>query len=136
MFEKAKKICEYDVPSFKKPVLPGFQYRLELLKTNDPDYKLLANSIITNDSLREGTKQKTQSLKIYRVISNEKSSTKSNSSNQILLLHGTKAQNVEGILKTGFKPSIRGLYGPGVYLTNSFNYAYNYGMCFATEDFL
>ena len=36
MFEKAKELCEYDVAKFKKSVLPGFKYNLELLKDNDP----------------------------------------------------------------------------------------------------
>ena len=41
---------------------------------------------------------------------------------------------MEGILKTGFKPSVEGSYGPGVYLTNNFDYAYSYGNCVALEN--
>ena len=44
-FEKAKVLCEYDVANFKKTVLPGFKYKLELLKTNDPDYKLFLKNL-------------------------------------------------------------------------------------------
>ena len=32
VFEKAKELCEYDVEIFKKPVVPGFKYKLELFK--------------------------------------------------------------------------------------------------------
>ena len=41
MLEKAKALCEYDVASFRKSVLPGFEYKLELLNNNDPDYELI-----------------------------------------------------------------------------------------------
>ena len=141
VFEKAKELCEYDVANFKKSVLPGFKYKLELLKTNDPDYKLLEKSIKFDDNFETENsryqldiRNKIKDLKIYRVVSNDNIAKESSDSNQILLLHGTKAQNVEGILKTGFNPSQKGSYGPGVYLTNSFRYAYSYSECCATEE--
>ena len=140
-FEKAKEICEYDVTSFKKPVLPGYKYKLQLLKTNDQDYKVLENSLKFNDDLETECSQyqldirdKIKGLKIYRVVSNDNISTESSDSNRILLLHGTRAQNVEGILKIGFIPSQSGAGGPGVYLTNSFKYGYSYSGCIATEE--
>ena len=45
--------------------------------------------------------------KIFRVVPNEKTlrEPKSSSRSNILLLHGTKAPNVKGILRSGFKPS-------------------------------
>ena len=141
MFESAKELCEYDVANFKKPVLPGFKYKLELLKTNDADYELLESSINFGDELTDKSfkhqldlRLKAKGLKIYRVVPNNNISIEPSDSNQILLLHGTKAQNVEGILKTGFNPSKNGSYGPGVYLTNSFDYAYNYSKSYATEE--
>ena len=141
MFEKAKELCGYDVASFKKLVLSGFKYKLDLLKANDPDYKLLENSIKFNDKLKTGyfkyqlnIRHKIKGSKIYRVVPNNNIITEPSDTNQILLLHGTKALNVEGILKTGFNPSEKGSYGPGVYLTNSLNYAYSYGKCCATEE--
>ena len=111
IFENAKELCEYDVAKFKEPVLPGFKYKLELLKNNDPDYKLLESSINFSDEQTDkfirqlDLRLKVKSLKIYRVVSNENISRRSSDSDQILLLHGTKAQNVEGILKEGFNPS-------------------------------
>ena len=130
VFEKAKELCKYDISNFKKVVLLGFKYKLEMLKTGDPDYKILEKSIAFDDSFKTensrhqlNIRKKAKGLKIYRVVPNENISTESSDSNQILLLHGTKAQNVEGILKTGFNPSQKGSYGPGVYLTNSFDYA-------------
>ena len=116
-FEKGKALCEYDVANFKKSVLPGFKYKLELLKTNDPDYEILENSIKVNDNFKYSSNQLDirpimEGLKIYRVVSNDNISTESINSNHTLLLHGTKAKNVEGILKTGFNPSQIGSYGP------------------------
>ena len=142
IFQKAKDLCEYDVTSIKKSVLPSFKYKLKLLKNIDPDYKLIESSINFNNDITTNknyryqldVRRKTNGLKIYRVLSNDIISTRSSDCDQILLLHGTKAQNVEGILKTGFKPSQTGSYGPGVYLTNSFDYAYNYSKSYATEE--
>ena len=94
VFEKANDFCEYDVASFKEPVLPGFKYKLELLKTDDLDYKLLENSIKSNDNFSTKIlkyllkiKHKTEGLKIYRVVSNDKNLKELSDSNQILLLH-------------------------------------------------
>ena len=141
VFEKAKEFCKYDVANFKKSALPGFKYKLELLKTNDADYEFLESSIKSNENFSTKIlkyllkiKHKTEGLKIYRVVSNDKNLKESSDSNQILLLHGTKAQNVKGILKTGFNPSKNGSYGPGVYITNSFSYAYDYSKSYATEQ--
>ena len=78
MFEKAKEFCEYDVEKFKKPILHGFKYKLELLKSNDPDYKIIESSINFGDELTDKNfrhqldlRNKTKGLKIYRVVSND-----------------------------------------------------------------
>ena len=131
IIEKFEKL--YNVAGFKKFFLPEFKFKLELLKKENSDFKLLEESL----SLNEIYDWKTiNTVNIYRVISNDNTSTESKTSNssQILLLHGTKAPNVEGILKTGFKPSEKGFYGPGVYLTDSVNIAYDYGMYVAQEE--
>ena len=36
-----------------------------------------------------------------------------------MLFHGTSASNAMGIIKGGFKQSVKGAFGPGVYLTSS-----------------
>ena len=139
-FDKAKKLFEYDVTNFKKPVLQGFKYKLEMLENDDGDYKFLESSF--NNDISKSSSQFNheivivKGIKIYRVLSTNNISTEPSPPNpsQILLLHGTKAQNVEGILKTGFEPSKRGSYGPGVYLTDSIDYAYRYGISIATEN--
>ena len=139
-----KKHFDYDVENFKKQSLPGFKYQLELLEKSDRDFKLLKKSLNmnkNNSSLplaklkrpKLHLKGRNQNLKIYRVIPTDSTVTESStsSSSKVLLLHGTKAPNVEGILKIGFKPSEKGRYGPGLYLIDSIDYAYNYGRSFA-----
>ena len=37
-------------------------------------------------------------------------------------------------MKKGFKPSEKGLYGPGVYLTNTRKMACKYGRCYGQEN--
>ena len=78
MFEKAKEFCEYDVEKFKKPILHGFKYKLELLKNNDSDYQLLESSINFGDEQTDKNfrykldiRHKIKGLKIYRVVSND-----------------------------------------------------------------
>ena len=132
MAEKVKIFFEYDVGCFKNDELQGSKYKLEQLQGDDDDFKLLENTINYKDmpkvtSIGNNTTVEVMPkvLKIYRVVANGSASASDRS--KVLLLHGTKAANVGGILKTGFKPSERGCYGPGVYMTDSFSYACNYG---------
>lgn len=52
--------------------------------------------------------------------------------NKMLLWHGTKPENVVGILQTGFRiapacaETTGAMFGPGVYFTDLFNKSYNY----------
>ena len=62
-------------------------------------------------------------MKIYRVLNRKSDDTSEDKSNNILLFHGTNVSSAVGILEKGFKPSNKGLYGPGVYLTASSNLA-------------
>ena len=133
VIEEFKNWPEYNVANFSKLFLPEFKFKLELLKKDHSDFKLLGELLHLNE-LDDWKTNNT--LNIYGVIPTKHSSTESNITNfsQFLLLHGTKAPNVEGILKTGFKPSEIGTYGPGVYLTNDIDYAYDYGMCLTKDQ--
>ena len=144
--EKAKNFFEFDIEDLKKSFSDGFKYKLEFLNNDNSDYKVIQSSIKSigksldnvSDRLSSSNsdkKENTEVSRIFRVIPNNKALIKSKTSScsKVLLLHGTKAPNVEGILKTGFKPSQKGLYGPGVYLTDSLNYACGYGECFAQD---
>ena len=116
----------YNVAKFKKTFIPAFKFKVELLKNNNSDFKVFEESL----NLNKLDNWKTENTaKIYRIISTDNCSkeSKTSSGSQFLLLHGTKAPNVEGILKKGFNPSKRGTYGPGVYFSNSIKYAYGYG---------
>ena len=55
---------------------------------------------------------------------------------KVLLLHGTKAPNAEGILRSGFDPSKYGAGDQGIYHTDSISLAYNFGKCYAKEHSL
>ena len=59
--------------------------------------------------------------------------TSTSTCTNVLFLCGTKAANVEGILKI-FRASEKDGYGSGVYLTDNVNLAYEYGKCFAQEQ--
>ena len=148
LVENAKNKFEYDIKNFKNTSSESFNYKLKSLNNDDSDYKVLESTFSLNDQAKgvpslndfmdqlvSNNEKQNKSFKIYKVIPTDTTSTEPNTSNcsKVHLLHGTKSQNVEGILRTGFKPSKSGLYGPGVYLTNSVEVAHRYGTCFAQE---
>ena len=61
----------------------------------------------------------TSQKKILRVVPTKKRKMEDNEASNLLLLHGTPAANVMGILKEDFIPSKKGKHGPGVYHTNN-----------------
>ena len=149
LVEKAKSLIEYDVTNFKKSDLPQFKYKLELLQSDDSDFKVLEKSFNLDDQTRRSwfyrqnthllnEKDTNNIIKIYRVIPTDSTTTTTESRNssgsKVLLLHGTNGPNVEEILKAGFKPKKFGFLGHGVYLTDSLKYAYKYGKCFVQEQ--
>ena len=73
-------------------------------------------------------------VNIFRVVPTCEASKGSSGYSPVLLLHRTKANDVVSILKSGIKPSQEGPRGPGVYLTDSINYAHLFGRCFARDD--
>ena len=141
VFEKAKRLCKHDTANFKKPSLPGFKYKLELLNNDHPDYDALRSSFIVSGAkehkrilrFKRDIANKKKVLTIYRVVENIKSPKKMSGKPQTLLLHGTKAEKVEGILKKGFKPSKFGYFGPGVYHSDSIHLAFLWGKSFGQE---
>ena len=87
------------------------------------------------DLTYEQTVKNVQEFIIYKVKPADYSVKKSGNTHgsNLLLLHGTKGKNVEGILKEGFKPSIKGSLGLGVYLTNHLSLARDYGNCLVID---
>ena len=147
LIQKSKAFVDYDVENFKKPSCCDFKYKLELLENSDNDFQVLEKALKPKETecLLHNHADKTKSLhskvetkklNVYRVIPTELKAKESGSScfSKLLLLHGTKARNVEGILKTGFEPSQNGKYGPGVYLTDSIDCAYEYGKSIVREN--
>ena len=120
-----KKLADYfaslnEVASFKGPFPDGSKYKLQMLTPDDlEDYQLLKYSL--------SLKNKERIRKVYRVVPTSKRAAKSEEA-QELLLHGTKAKNVMGILNIGFKPpEVKGKYGYGIYLTDDCRTALGYG---------
>ena len=91
----------------------------EMLSTND-DYTLIKKcfeaSIPNSD--------KANISKVYRVV--KRGETSDQKSENLMLFHGTGRVNSIRILEEGFKPSIQGKHGPGVYLTESSSCAVMY----------
>ena len=96
----------------------------EMESTNDDDYELIRNSF------EGGTfkKNELKTHKIYRVKQRNRDETSEHTIDNMLLFHGTRLDGVTGILEEGFRPSTRGTFGPGVYLTASPSTAYKYSV--------
>ena len=94
-------------------------YFLDELLPEDDDYGLIKKCFV--DKMQKPCSKsrsiKVSELKIYRVIHRENNEKDKQQSDNLLLYHGTDFDSTVGILDKGFKPSISGLYGPGVYLT-------------------
>ena len=105
-----------------------YKYSLEVLEKDHSDYKLF-------DKCLKQEKYKGKTLKMYRVNPTDatENETKTSKKLKLLLLHGTKGSNIQGILKEGFKPSENGKFGPGVYLTNDYRTARHYGGCYVND---
>ena len=144
LVKEANELFKHKTFNFESSI-SNFKYKVEPLGIDEPDYKVLKNSVgldclpdVFADQLGENYKQskdKKVAFKIFRVTLNNNVLKESEDSkdSSLLLLHGTNGKNVEGILKEGFRPSRSGLYGPRVYLTDSFKYAFEHGICLETD---
>ena len=135
---KSKHVIKGNKPTLTSPSfsLRNVKYKVETLDKNDPDYKLLKRSLAVEKWCKNDSDQKERSINIYSVKPNKKRKMQSSDPNtsNLLLLHGTKAPNVNGILKEDFIPSKKGKYGPGIYHTDSAEYASNYSDCYLFEN--
>ena len=134
--KEAEELFVYNTSNFKSSSV-GFKYHLELLDDNNSDCKLLRDSLGLNNKENNcfaRLKRKHKKPNFYKLKAPDEDVKESSDIPSLLLLHGTKAPNVEGILKEGFKPSREGKFGPGVYLTDSFEMAFKYGHCFVNDE--
>ena len=144
LIKETKEVFKYSTSCFKTPsAYFNFKYKLEQLNKGDTDCDALESALKLDSKTGEAELNEVLKLldsrityKIYRVEATKKplQESKDSESSSLLLLHGTKGPRVEGILKEGFKPSKSGSFGPGVYLTDSFNYAFDYGNCFVNDE--
>ena len=111
-------------------------YFLREMRAKDNDYKLIKKCFVDKmlkPSL-EIPSYEVFRLKIYRVKPRKCIEKKQNKIDKLLLYHGTNHENTVGILEQGFKPSISGKYGPGVYLTERSYTATGYSIRKNGED--
>ena len=122
--DKTLKIFENNVVDYDLSSREGYEYSLEALEKDHSDYKLLENSVkrisAYSSYYSADLNSDNISMKIYRVVPTEKATNecKTSTDSEILLLHGTKGKNVDGILKKGFLPQKKGNHEPCVFLTN------------------
>ena len=118
-----------------------YRYCVEVLEKDHQDYLVLKKSlerpnqnqhkaVVSTAKGRLGLSENIEINKMHRIVQKDIIQNESRISDcpSLLLLHGTKLSNVEGILKEGFKPSKKGTFGPGVYLTNCCSVASSHGI--------
>ena len=94
-------------------------YVLEDIRSTNNDYKLIMKifSVKAIDLIKFKLNEKfTVKIYSFKIRVNDDTHEKSNN---LLLFQGTNITNAVGILEEGFKSSISGLHGSGVYLTAS-----------------
>ena len=137
LVEEAKQMFERNNTNFiKSKDFSGFKYKVELLQNDDTDHKTLRNSLgLGSETDSSVGLQNVVDFHIYRVkaFDDKVSKLETSDDQNILLLHGTKVSNVEGILKEGLKPSQKGTFGLGVYSTNSIITASMFGQCLVDD---
>ena len=102
----------------------NFLYDLEELQSTDSNYMLIKKSFSKKSlDLVKTTLNKSFTMRVYRVIKPKSNDSSKKKNDNLLLLHGTNLRNSVGILRSGFKPSVCGLFGRGVYMTSSSFYA-------------
>ena len=138
LLEEAKQMLEQNNTNFKKSKdFSKFKYKVELLQNDDSDHKTLRDALgLGSKTVSSAGLQDVVDFKLYRVKASgdEVSESKTSDDQNILLLHGTEVSNVEGILKEGLKPSLKGKHGSGVYSTNSIETASEFGECLLDDS--
>ena len=115
--KKAKKIAKLERTStalnMVGQISENSQYILEEIQAENVDYTLIKKSFDATMLYDVGLNLS----KMYRVGIRNSDEPSGQENDNLLLFHGTNRVNAIGILENGFKPSTRGIHGPGVYLT-------------------
>ena len=104
-----------------------FKYKHEELSCDTVEYKFVKNFFETNDfgfsTLLVAPYIKQSIVKVYKISENSPTTKTKEKINNLMLFHGTDERNVNGILNKGFVNSAQGMFGKGVYMTESANTA-------------
>ena len=108
------------------------EYYIEILMEDSDDFELIKKSFQNTSGKRRSD------LKIVGICRvHQRHPTKISEdidSDKILVVHGTPRENVPGILHKGFRSSVRGRFGPGVYHSNYFSKCIHYAYTPDSED--
>ena len=109
------------------------KYYLEILSEDESDdYKLIEKSF---NNTRGNRRSDMKIKRICRVFQRHPNKISEDiKSEKILLVHGTLREHIPGILLEGFKSSVSGRFGPGVYHSNYFSKCIPYARNFDVDD--
>ena len=139
--EKYKKVTrnlEREINNFldQETIIPKentnelFMYKPKELSDKNENFDSVCNFLnlhkhidkTTNEKILVKPDNKSLQFKVFAISCDNNE----DNNNSLLLFHGSLAKNIKGILSSGFKPSVEGTHGPGVYLTDKIEYSYNY----------
>ena len=115
MFQKQNKRETYSYFVFNN---------LEVLSEEHDDFQLIKTSFRSTSSCCQNNLKIKSIFKVHPKQQSRKPDAVEG--DNILLFHGTPWKNVPGILRDGFKPSVTGAFGPGVYHSNFFSMCETY----------
>ena len=97
----------------------SWKYNIQLLEETSDEFKLVKDFFHTTSTANSDYGKSFEISQIYKVIQQNKKETDGVKSSNLMLFHGTGKKGVAGILETGYRNSVKGDFGRGVYLTES-----------------
>ena len=109
------------------------KYKRDELSCDSDEHNFVKNFYETNILAQGSAPNNRQvvspdNIKVYKISENYPTATSDAKRNNLMLFHGTKETNVDGILNKGFINSERGSFGQGVYMTESSSTASDYSL--------
>ena len=104
----------------------SWKYDLQILEPTTDEFKIVENFFEITSANYLHINKNLHNFKIYEINEQNTKEEVGEQINNLMLFHGTSKSGVAGVLKEGFRNSEEGIFGKGVYLTESSYIAFQY----------
>ena len=104
----------------------SWKYGLQILEPITDEFKIVENFYDIASANYFHISKNLHNFKIYKINEQNTKEAVGEQINNLMLFHGTSKSGVAGVLKEGFRNSEKGIFGKGVYLTESSYIAFIY----------